>query len=151
MSDLATGIAAYGTLLQYKRRTGSPLFYRTIAGVGDIDGPGSSRNVLDKTTHSTGGNRRAKVAGLIDSGELSFPVFYDPEHPTHDELTGLGAIYESGETVDWRIHTRKDDGAYVIREFEGFVSTFGESYPIDGIQTRDTTVVISGALTTVTP
>jgi hypothetical protein len=147
MSDLATGIASYGTGLFYRRTADSPMFWNQLAGVGDIDGPSRSRSKLDKTSHGTGANKRRFIPGLIDPGEISFPVNYDPDHPTHDATFGLDAMFEEGDVAEWQIWARRSDGTYRVRQFNGFLIDIGEAYPLDGFQTRDVTIAIDGDIT----
>ena len=67
--------AAYGAKLQYQ----SGLNWLDIAGVRDISGPGLSADTIDVTTHDSPGAVREFIKSLIDAGEISFDLAWDPE------------------------------------------------------------------------
>jgi hypothetical protein len=129
----------------------SPSTFRIIAGVGDIDGPSQTMNVNDKTSHSTNSPYKGKGIGLIDAGSLTFPVFYDPTNVSHSDSSvfGLGYMWLNRSTRQWRIAVKDENGTYHQRQFRGFISEFGESYPVEGGQVRQTKIEIDGALNTV--
>lgn len=148
---MAGEIPAKGTLIQIADMTASPVTFHTIENVGDIEGPGQSTEVLDTSSHSTGDNYAGKSPGMIDAGQLSFPVFYNPTFATHSDTSayGLGKIFKDQTKVLFRIVGT--DASSTTREFLGFVSEFSESYPVRGIQTRNTTIEIDGEIEVVTP
>lgn len=148
--ELAPYVNAFGTIIMVEDGN-SPATYRIIAGVGDIDGPGQTLNVNDKTSHSTASSFRGKGPGLKDAGALSFPVYYDPSNPSHSDSStyGLGYMWLNGSVRQWRIAVKDASGTYHQRQFRGFMSEFGESFPVEGGQVRQTKIEIDGALNTV--
>lgn len=145
---LDTYTASYGTILMVGDGE-SPETYHVIAGVGDIEGPNQSINVNDKTTHSTGVPYRGKAPGLIDAGQLSFPVNYEVANPSHSDTStyGLGYLFKNRETRNWRLVGT--DPSQTTRQFRGFISEFSESYPVEGGAVRDTTIDIDGEISVV--
>jgi hypothetical protein len=146
--ELASYVNAYGTIIMVSDSASSPEVYHVIAGVGDIDGPTQTMNVNDKTSHSTNSPFRGKGQGLIDAGNLTFPVWYDPANPSHSASSpfGLEFLWKNRLYRNWRIAVKDANGNYRQRQFRGFISSFGESYPVEGGQARDTTIEIDGAL-----
>lgn len=141
-------LPAYGTKIQVGNGA-SPEVFTTIDNLGDIDGPGVSVNVNDTTSHSTGSPYRGKTPGLIDAGAISFPVFYNPTLPTHSDTNTIGLGYLFKNRIKRNFRIVGTDPSATTRQFLGFVSEFSESYPVEGIQTRDTTIEIDGAITVV--
>lgn len=144
MSSLANAIAAFGTLIQVGDGS-SPETFHTIAGVGDIDGPGVSVDEFETTNHSTGTPHKTWVPTLIDDGSIAFPMFYQPTHPTHSLTStyGLEYLFQNRVTRNFRIVT--PDPSTTKRQFAGFVKDMGESYPVAGVMVRDVTIRIASA------
>jgi predicted secreted protein len=77
------GKNAKGT--QLKRGDGEAVeTFTTIASVTNIQGPGLSRTTLDVTAHDSPDNHMEFIGGLIDPGEVSIDLNYDPA--VHDTL-----------------------------------------------------------------
>jgi len=142
MAGQATGIAAFGTKI-YVGDGVSPQVFYDISGVTDIS-LSESLDKAEKTSHSTGIPRRSYVATLRD-GMLSFTVNFDSDDNTHSisSTFGLGYLYRNRTVRAFQIWTLKTDGSYSKRQFDGFVANLSESYPVDGIQTRDVEIQIN--------
>ena len=143
-------VQSFGTQIQVLSNP-SPEAFTTIAGVGDIDGPTRSIAETETTSHSTGIPVRTYKPSLIDPGTLSFPCFFNPSDPTHsaDSDYGLEHLFEGRVTTKFRLINTDD--AQRTREFMGFVRELGETYPVEGVCTRDTTIRISGLMIDVVP
>jgi predicted secreted protein len=77
------GKNAKGT--QFKRGDGEAVeTFTAIASVTNIQGPGLSRNTIDVTAHDSPDNHMEFIGGLIDPGEVSLDINYDPA--VHDTL-----------------------------------------------------------------
>ncbi|GAA2985333.1 phage tail tube protein [Streptomyces fulvorobeus] len=77
------GINAFGTLL--KRGDGEAVeVFTAIANATNISGPGLSRKTIDTTAHDSPDKYMEFVGGLVDPGEVSVDVNYDPAD--HDTL-----------------------------------------------------------------
>ena len=146
MSSLATALPAFGTLLKVGDGNSPETFY-TIAGVRDIDGPGTSVDEEETTSHSTSSPHRTFAPTLIDDGEISFEILYQPQHATHSRTStyGLEYLFQNRLTRSFRIVV--PDPSLTTREFDGFVKEFGEEYPVDGLIMRQVTIRFASAPT----
>lgn len=132
---MSTPIAqpAINTLLQYGDGS-SPENWTTIANVGSIGGPALAGQVVDVTSHSTSVPWREKVVTLLDSGDITFDVFFIPSDAGHKTLMklfmerGQGA---AGLFIDFRIVF--PDVAATKWYLFGFISKFNMSAPVDNV------------------
>ena len=72
---MATKFAAFGAQLQYKPVS----TWLVCAGVRDISGPGYSADTVDVTTHDSSDGFREHLKTLIDAGDITFDLVWDPE------------------------------------------------------------------------
>jgi hypothetical protein len=77
-------VAGQGTHLQLET---SPSTFTTIAQVITISGPNRAVASVEVTTLDS--TERTFRPGLLDNGELSFTIQYDPDATTHTALTAL--------------------------------------------------------------
>lgn len=97
-----------------------------IAQVTEIKGPGMERDSIE-TTNLTSTAKRFR-AGLLDGGEITYTIQYDPADSTHAAIwTALG----SGATEAWTL-TLADAGGAVFA-FNAFITKFEP----DGMQTDE--------------
>jgi hypothetical protein len=150
-STQETGIPAFGTQIQVLSDPGPPEVFTTIAGVGDIAGPNAALAEVETTSHSTGIAHRTFIPTLIDDGDISFPCYFNPSDPTHSLFSpfGLENLFQNRAVTKWRLVNT--DPAHRTREFNGYVKTLGEDYPVAGVCTRKTDIRISGIPTDVFP
>ena len=147
---------SFGTLVAWDKAGGTS--YSTIGQVtSDISGPGFSRGSIDVTNHADSDMFRQKMPGLIDAGQISFTVAFDPADATHNWATGLLDDFDGdGCTLPaWRI-TMNVCTALVTSStwtFDGFVAGMDFSAGLEDVHRADVTVEISGkpTLTIVTP
>lgn len=140
MSD---AIAAFGTLLKLGNGTaGTSGTYTTIAEVGDIDGPADSVDTIEVTSHSSPQARKEFIASLIDSGEISFPMWFVPDDATHDADTGLQ--YYKNLRIAANFKMVFPDATQVM--FSALVTKFGMKAPVSGVLSADVTLKITGAM-----
>jgi predicted secreted protein len=77
------GIDAKG--VQLKRGDGAgPEVFTAIANITNLTGPGLSRNTIDVTAHDSPDNHMEFIGGLVDPGEVSIDINYNPA--VHDTL-----------------------------------------------------------------
>lgn len=124
---------AKGTLLQYG---GSPT---TVIQVETIDGPTTTTEYLDVTDHDTSGNYRNFVASLVDSGEITFTINYDANDPTHRYLKGA---QDNQSLESWTLVF--PTSPTVSATFDGYVSGYQFSAPVDGKLQASLTIKIDG-------
>lgn len=141
--DEQSGIPAYGTAIQVYDGTD----FKTISGVGDITGPNTSVAEVETTSHSTGSPHRTFIPTLIDDGELSFPDFWNPTDPTQSILSTYGLEYLFQNRIITRFRLINTDQGHRTREFKAFVRNLGETYPVQGVCTRNVTLRITSVPT----
>ncbi len=143
-----TGIPAFGTQIQVLSQA-SPEAFTTIAGVGDITGPNTQVAEVETTSHSTGIPHRTFIPTLIDDGDLSFPCYFNPSDPTHsiNSPFGLENLFQNRAVTDFQLVNT--DPSHRTRKFRGFVKQLSETYPVQGVCTRQTTIRITSVPTDV--
>lgn len=143
MAGQATGISAFNTQLKVGDGQSPQTFY-IVSGVTDITGPSMSVDEAETTSHSTASPHKTFIPTLIDDGEISFPCNFDPDDNTHSATSVFGLEYlAQNRTIRaFQLAANKSNGTKLTRQFNGFVKTLGESYPVSGIQVRDCTIRI---------
>ena len=122
MSDAIFG---KGTLLQVDSGGG----YTTVAEVRSISGPGGEAEEVDVTNHDSPGRTREFVQGLIDQGEISATVNFQPDNATHADLL---TKQSTGVTEPWRINWAQMTTPHALT-FNGFVKTVSFESPVDDV------------------
>ncbi len=77
--------SGYGTLLK-RGDGGSPESFTTLANIVSVSGPNETLEALDATHMESTGAAKEFIGGLIDGGEVSAQLRYDPNHATHQNL-----------------------------------------------------------------
>jgi hypothetical protein len=112
-----------------------------IAQVSSLSGPNLQADTIDVTTHDSVNATREFVSGLIDAGEFTVGLIFDPNVATHTAMwndlvartsASFGLHFPTLLAMSWG--------------FEGFVTGFGpiEAQP-DGAVTTTVTIKLSGA------
>ena len=113
-----------------------------IAQVRSISGWGLSMDTIDVTSHDSTGAWREFVAGLIDGGEITLDLVFDPDNTGHTNLrTDLTS--RTSNTYDIRFV----DPTPQIWSFTGFVTAFSPDASVDGDLTASVTIKATGAIT----
>jgi len=110
-----------------------------VAFVRSISGPGVSGNDVDTTTLDSSSNYRTFVSGLLDPGEVTFNLAYDPTAATHALIAHL-----MGErhTAAWKIAQGSSGGT--LQTFTGHIKGMSREIPLDDMITCDVTMKVSG-------
>lgn len=140
---MSNALAAFGTLLKLGSTNTTAATFATIAEVGDIDGPGDSVDTIEVTNHSSASARKEFIASLIDSGEISFPINFLPDDPTHDAVTGIQKAKNDRAMRRYQMVFPDDTQA----DFSALVTKFGIKAPVAGKLSADVTLKISGPVT----
>lgn len=121
--------------------------YTTVAQVRDINGPGMARDTIEVTCRDSAGQAREFVAGLLDNGEVTFDLVYDPDEVTHSDTVtgGLIALLAAGTSNNFRINFA--DATPTTATFAGLVTRFQPTMPLNGAQTGSATIKVSGQIT----
>jgi hypothetical protein len=94
---------------------------------GDITLPGGSANRLSLKTHDDTSKLDAKAAGLIDTSDVGFKIFYDHDAPEH---RGLLDDWEFGDFRNYEIEY--PDPVVTKERFRGQVMQFSRMAPMGG-------------------
>lgn len=125
----------------------SPEIFTTIGFVSDITGPSISGAVVDVTSMSTGNAWRQKIVTLLDGGEVSFKIFWQPMLPSHQTILTLFSHRGQGSPgvpIDFRMVFPDQDAT--VYAFSGFVSKCSLTEAVAGVITADATLTISGVV-----
>jgi len=135
-----TMYAAKGS--KFKRsNNASPETFSDVAQVRSIEGPGMKQEAVDLSHH--GSAAREYGAGLVDSGEVSLVLLFDPGDGTHDANSGLIADLTVGGTGRYQIEF--PDGSTAT--FTALVTECAPSAPHDGALTANVSLKVSGSVT----
>lgn len=118
---------AFGGKLLIADDPNSPATWTEIPGVGDFGFPLGQVETEDVTSHDSVGRWREFIQTVRDGGEISIPLQYDYEDPTHQTLTEA-----SGEFGHQRFQVEAPD-ATTLAEFDAFVGLDGTgALPVTG-------------------
>lgn len=121
---------------------GGPEVFTTVVHVQDISGPELTADSRDVTSHDSAGAFKEYVTGLLDSGEVTFDVFWDPDTATHVALRAdllsrvrrnFKLLWGSAPLETW--------------DFAGQITRFAPSAPVDGMLAASITIKVTGAPT----
>lgn len=145
MSTTPIAIPAINTLLQYGNGA-SPEVWTTIANIGDLAGPTMDSTVVDVTSQSTGDYFRRKIQTLLDSGEISAPLYFVPNDAGHQALLEifLGRSGNNGQPGYWRVLWPVAAGS-VPWIFQGWLTKFSLKAPVAGVIEAAITITFTGA------
>lgn len=139
---------AFGTILAYGNGESPSEEFTIIGQVKDIEGPNMSRETVDVTHHQSTGGYRKFLASLRDAGEITFSVELDPSDPSHDQNTGLLALFEKDTATNFRlVFPVEGQVGYLGYAFAGFVTGYSPKAPVTGSLTADITIRVAGAIT----
>lgn len=136
-----TNYAARGTLLK-QGDGGSPEDFSTIAQVVSIGGPSLSLDPIDVTHHASEDGWKEAVGGLLDGGEISLEINYDPEAGTHDASTGL--IKDMEDRVVRNFQLVFSDSGNTTWTIPALVTGFEPGAPVDAKLSASVTLKVSG-------
>lgn len=110
-----------------------------IAQVRSISGPGVSGNDVDTTTLDSSSNYRTFTAGLLDPGELTVSIVYDPTAASHTRLARyMGDRY----TANWKVAAGSSGGT--LTTFSGYIKGMTREIPLDDVISCDLTIKVTG-------
>lgn len=138
----SAAIAGINTNL--KRGDGaSPEVFTTVAEVRSINGPTMSVEVVDVTNHDSTGAVREKKPSLIDPGQISFDLNFQPNEGTHDETTGLIDRFENRSIDNYQLVFPSTIATY---QMAAFVVGMPITFPTDDVITSNVTLEVTGAI-----
>lgn len=132
------GKVAQGTILSRETSLGSGSF-TTAANVRSWSGPSTENPEIDVTSLQS--TAKEFVGGLVDYGELTLELNFDPNNATHQQM--FADMEASPPTVTgWRITFVNPTINYT---WSAFVKSFSISGEVDGVIQGSLTLRLSGA------
>ena len=125
----------YGSILAVTTTTGAT----EIGQIRNISGPGVSANDVDTTTLDSSSNYSTFACGLLDPGEVSFSVIYDPADSMHQRLAYYAGQRSSKTFTVYHASSTGDTDA-----FTAYVKGLGREIPLDDVISADITLKVSG-------
>lgn len=115
-----------------------------VAQVRDISGPSLSADDIDLSHR--GSSVKTYKPGMLDGGEITLDIVYDPDSATHDDSARGGLPYAL--TGRYREQFRLDfaDTTPAKATFYGYVTGFQPKTPMNDAQTADVTIKVDGAV-----
>ncbi len=129
----------YGTTV--KLDSASSGSYTTIGQLGDVGGPDTSVDAVDVTTHDSASAAREFIMGLIDGGEVTLDIVYDPALATHQLLQ---TVLAARTNRPWRINFA---GLATTCSFSGGITGLGPSAPVEDKLMCSVTIKVTGLVT----
>lgn len=132
--------SSFGTLLKRGDGATPTEVFTTVAEVKDIKGFNASLSTEEVTYQ--GATAAEFVAGVVDYGEVSFDLNFDPAGTTHDGLFDdlTGKVKRNFKMV-------MTDTGGAEYAFAAYVTKFELNAPVKGALTASLTLKISGAVT----
>ena len=131
------GFSGFG--VQFQRGDGEdPEVFTTIGEATNISGPGFDRDTIDVSSHDSPDGIREYVGGLVDGGEVTFTVNWDP-----GEHVALIDDFQDAQPRNYKIVMPDPPGG--DWEFPAFITGMGHEYPHDDKMSADFTFKIAGA------
>lgn len=116
---------------------GTTITFGTSGFTGEIvsiSGPNGTRLAIDGTHLGSTNWKAFTASGLVDGGEVSLTVHYDP--------TITVPVTAAAETI-----TIDPNGSGATLSFTGFVISFGHNFAIDELMELSMTLKVTGAIT----
>lgn len=115
-----------------------------IVQVRDISGP--SMAAADVEVSHRGSTVKLYQAGMLDGGEVTLDIVYDPDTATHSDAArgGLPFALSGRHLEQWQLAFA--DSTPAKATFYGFVTGFTPKTPMGDAQTADVTIKIDGAV-----
>jgi hypothetical protein len=131
-----------GSLLQLDDGIGN---FTTISEIKTINGPDEKRALVDVTSHSSSGQRREFINGLIDGGSLRFDGVWLPVDPSQNGTTGFYSVFNSGVRRNYKILLSNPQSTVV--SLSGLAMTHSKVIPIDKEASFTGEVKVTGVVT----
>lgn len=155
MGSIPMAQPAMNTLIKFGDG-GSPELFNIVANVGDITGPSMSAAIVDVTSHSTGVPWRQKIPTLLDSGSLTFPLFFVPssDGPSggiigHNAISGIMKLFIdrgqngiAGDPINMQVVF--PDVPATTYHLQGFITNFVLHEAVADVIKGDITLTLTG-------
>jgi hypothetical protein len=117
----------------------------TIAELRDIQDAGSRTDLIDVSSHDNDGYS-SEIPTLKRTNTIRLDLNFVPNHPLHDEVTGLMGLYASGAYRDWLLVLPPYPGTGVkaVGHLYGGVSYYTMPLPVNGAVQQQVELVFDG-------
>ena len=140
---------AFGMQFHYRQASGSDSDYVALGEITDITPPSISRDLIETSSHAS--NVKTYLGGLVDFGEVSITVNYDPDGSDDEGLRNLASGTQHASGGDTAVPTnylfKVTYASSTVETFNGIVTGFETSTPLDGQVCATITVKVSGSVT----
>lgn len=133
---------SFGTLLQIGDGGSPAEAFTTIASVHDISGPNLAMRTAEITNHSSTGGWAEHVGTVLEGGQITFDIGYDPTAGTHDATSGL--INDMENRTERNFQLVFPDGSSTTWSFAALVTGFAPQAPVDGELRASVTLLVTG-------
>tara|TARA_Y100000004_G_scaffold194468_1_gene259130 strand:+ start:258 stop:686 length:429 start_codon:yes stop_codon:yes gene_type:complete len=133
----------YGVKFYIKSSSESISDFTEIGEITDITPPSITKDTIETTSHGSS-QVKTYIGGLIDFGEVSVTVNYDPDGATITKFRNLAKLAGDGGT-DSDFKVEYPDSS--TEEFSGIVTGFEQSAPMDGVLSATFTIKVTGSIT----
>lgn len=136
-----------GYKVKLAKETATPGTYANIAQVLDISGPGVQADQIQVSHRDS--TWRKYLPGLVDGGEVSFDIAFDPNDASHDPTvtTSMYADCINQKAGNYKLTFPGAGTATTTCILNAFVTKFETSEPVEDALTASITLKINGALT----
>lgn len=138
---------AKGTILSLSD-VASPPTYVSVSEVRSITGPTVKPKIVDVTAHSTPGFWNAKLAVLIDGGDVSFELNYNSTDASQAFMTGFWNQMIGLTLSGLKMVFPNSAGTLT---WTGYVAQHEFSAPVDNVLAVKMQIAITGAITASNP
>lgn len=115
----------FGTKFQYTDDGGTT--WTDVGELLDVTPPAPSKDVIDTTHHGSVSGTRTKMGGLVDPGQSTLEVQFDPDNTTHQALqTRANTAHEEPQTYRIVYPTS------TIIEFDAICTGYSPTVEMDG-------------------
>ncbi|MDG9705544.1 phage tail tube protein [Streptomyces sp. DH37] len=136
------GIDAFGIALQRSDMVEASPTFTAIGNVTSVSGPEIERETYDVTSHDSPDKWREFVGGLVDGGEVTLEINYDPSQ--HDTLID---DFADTEPRDYKLVFPQSLGTW---DLTLLLTGFSPEAPVDDKLTAELTFKVTGK-PTITP
>ncbi len=136
------GISAFGTLLKIGDGGTPTEVFTTVAEVSNIGGPSLTLDAIEITHHSSPDGWREYIGGLLEGGEVSLDVNFNPTGATHSYTSGLIKDMVNRTVRNFQL-VFPNVGA-TTWTFAALVTSFEPSEPIDDKLSASITLKVTG-------
>tara|TARA_R110002153_G_scaffold177237_1_gene330439 strand:+ start:239 stop:661 length:423 start_codon:yes stop_codon:yes gene_type:complete len=134
---------AYGIAFSYSADSGST--YTALGEITDLAPPSVSKDVIETTNHGSSGVK-TYIGGLVDYGEVSITVNYDPDGTAHNAIRDLAKTANDGAGTNLYKIDYSDAGTS-SETFAGIVMSFEQEAPMDGQLSATFGIKVTGTVT----